>query len=194
MNCASILQFNNKLLTDMKHFRDSVSPEVRRFIEQFNNCQNEQKQDKQTSTEESNSSILIERQDEINRKQVTMRLADEQQKENKQPYLKISKTVSVCSNSNFQWSNDQDRYVEIIVQKVIEEMDRRNNNKRKSMLSIEQNTVQMKIGPKNDCDCYLDDDSFIRQIQQTLLNVQHTPKKVNNLESFDFRQKQFKIQ
>ncbi|CAD8080049.1 unnamed protein product [Paramecium primaurelia] len=180
----------------MKHYRDSVSPEVRQFIQQFHNCQKEYKQDKQTTTEESNSSIIDERQDEINIKEVFLKLPNEELQENRQPYLKISKTPIVYSNNNSLSSIDQDRYVDIIVQKVIEEIEKRNNDnnsKRQPMLSIQQNTVQVKINPKSEFD-YLDDDSFIRQIQQTLLNTHYTPKKVHNFDSFDQRQKQFQIQ
>ncbi|CAD8099542.1 unnamed protein product [Paramecium sonneborni] len=194
MNYGTILQFNKKQLTDMKQFRDSVSPEVRRFIKQFNNCQRDQKQDKQTSTDESNQSIIQERLDEINIKEMFIRLPNEEVKENKQPYLKISKTPTVSSNNNSLNSIDQDRYIDIIVQKVVEEMERRNNSKRQPMLSIQQNTVQVQIGSKYDGDNYLDDDSFIRQIQQTLLNSHQTPRKAHNFENFDLRQKQFQIQ
>ncbi|CAD8186403.1 unnamed protein product [Paramecium pentaurelia] len=180
----------------MKHYRDSVSPEVRQFIQQFQNCQKEYKKDKQTTTEESNSSIIDERQDEINTKEVFLKLPNEEVQENRQPYLKISKTPTIYSNNNSLSSIDQDRYVDIIVQKVIEEIEKKNNNnnsKRQPMLSIQQNTVQVKITPKSDFD-YFDDDSFIRQIQQTLINTHYTPKKVHNFDSFDQRQKQFQIQ
>ncbi|CAK90340.1 unnamed protein product (macronuclear) [Paramecium tetraurelia] len=177
----------------MKHYRDSVSPEVRQFIKQFHNCQKDQKRDKQTSTEESNSSIIVERQDDINVKEVFLKSPNKEAKENRQPYLKISKTPSVCSNNNSLSSIDQDKYVDIIVQKVVDEMERRNNNKRQPVLSIQQNTVQVKIAPKSELD-NLDDDSFIRHIQQTLLNPHHTPKKVHNFQNFDQRQKQFQIQ
>ncbi|CAD8168916.1 unnamed protein product [Paramecium pentaurelia] len=177
----------------MKHYRDSVSPEVRQFIKQFHNCQKEYKQDKQTTTEDSNQSIIDERQDDINIKEMFLKLPNEIVQENRQPYLKISKTPTVYSNNNSISSIDQDRYVDIIVQKVVDEMEKRNYNKRQPMLSIQQNTVQIKIAPKSELD-YLDDDSFIRHIQQTLLNPHHTPKKVHNFESFDQRQKQFQIQ
>ncbi|CAD8072082.1 unnamed protein product [Paramecium primaurelia] len=177
----------------MKHYRDSVSPEVRQFIKQFHNYQKEYKQDKQTTTEDSNQSIIDERQDDINIKEMFLKLPNEIVQENGQPYLKISKTPTVYSNNNSISSIDQDRYIDIIVQKVVDEMEKRNYNKRQPMLSIQQNTVQVKIAPKNELD-YLDDDSFIRHIQQTLLNPHHTPKKVHNFESFDQRQKQFQIQ
>ncbi|CAD8093858.1 unnamed protein product [Paramecium sonneborni] len=182
----------------MKYSKDSVNPEVRQFIRQFTQSQQELKMNKQPSTDQSTSSIIQSdvKSDNAKVKEVFFKLPQQQENnENKQPYLKISKTPVAGSFSNSLSSIDQDRYTEIIVQKVVEELERRNYCKKKPLLSIQQNTIQMSVVPKNDLD-YLDDDSFIRQIQQTLLSPNHTPKKVQikAFDCFDQRQRKFQVQ
>ncbi|CAD8181524.1 unnamed protein product [Paramecium pentaurelia] len=181
----------------MKHTRDSVNPEVREFIKQFTSSQQELRLNKQTNTDQSTSTIVQSdiKSDHVKVKEVFFKLPQQENTENKQPYLKISKTPVASSFTNSLSSMDQDRYTEVIVQKVVEELERRNYCKKKPLLSIQQNTIQMSITPKSELE-YLDDDSFIRQIQQTLLSPNQTPKKVQirAFDCFDQRQKKYQVQ